>query len=356
MLCRRSAVLILSSLLVLGGGDALGQRRAPPWKGKGKGRDKHDRGDKGKRRKPPSADRGWKVRKPPRIKHFRPTMGPPGTVVTIRGKFFDENTRVRFNGRQLRVISFDFKHLQVRIPRRAASDSFVVSKAGFQDVVSDARFEVIRPPIIKRFRPPRGDPGISIRIRGRNFISTDTAVIGKLPLKITSCEPRRIVATLPPNAVSGRIGIVRNGKVIAWSGQPFIVSLPPPVVRSFSPQSGPPGTLVQIHGANFDARDVVQLAGKRLPIRRRGPQHDRGRRPRPPQRALCRPWRRRPAGGLARQLRRGATAADRRVFDVAGRLSVRVDDVEAVGDGDPGALPAFGLAHVPKVGRGERTT
>ena len=85
MLCRRSAVLILSSLLVLGGGDALGQRRAPPWKGKGrgKGRDKHDRGrggdhpDKGKRRKPPSADRGWKVRKPPRIKHFRPTMGPP---------------------------------------------------------------------------------------------------------------------------------------------------------------------------------------------------------------------------------------------------------------------------------------
>ncbi|MCK5799472.1 MAG: IPT/TIG domain-containing protein [Deltaproteobacteria bacterium] len=224
---------------------------------------------KKKRAAPKSADAKWKVRKPPKLTSFAPTQGLPKTSVTIMGKNFDSATKVRFNGKTLKVLAVTATTLKVRLPGDAVTDRFVLSKPGFPDHSADNAFNVVRRPKISGFTPPRGDIGVSVTIRGQHFLPTDKVLLAGKAMAVTRARATMITAKVPSDAHSGRLAIQRDKKVVATTKRSFQVALPPPVITSFKPTSGSPGTLLTVTGRNFDTRDSLFLAGKKLKIRSR---------------------------------------------------------------------------------------
>lgn len=226
-------------------------------------------GKKKKREAPKGADAKWQVRKAPKIKSFSPKQGKARTQVTITGEHFDTATKVRFNGKDLKVLKVTKTTLQVKLPRDAVTDRFVVSKPGFPDSSADDSFLVERAPKISSFTPQRGDPGVSVTIRGLHFLPKDEVLLGGVAMTITRTRTKMITAKVPAGARSGRLSIRRGKRVVATSKARFQVALPPPVISSFKPTSGSPGTLIMIEGKNFDSKDQVLLGGKKLKVRSR---------------------------------------------------------------------------------------
>jgi hypothetical protein len=213
------------------------------------------------------------VRKPVELGGFSPSEGAPGTEVTIRGVNFDDTVRVKFNGRGLRIASREPTELRVKIPRRGVTDHFVVSKAGFRDETTEKKFLVIRRPVLRGFAPRQGAAGTRVKIQGEHFLPDDKFLIGAVEVPVVKRRHDRVVIRIPESAAKGRFAVRRGGEIVARSRAPFDIVAPPPVVESFSPKRGVPGTMVRIEGHSFEPSDFVELGGRRLPIRGRGPRH-----------------------------------------------------------------------------------
>jgi hypothetical protein len=262
----RSFQLFVSSLVLCGllsapPAGAQHRHRAPPAKGKKKG---HRR---------PAPEPSMPVRKSPVVSSFVPQNGPPRSIVLIKGDNFDATTKVRFNGRWLKIVQRSKKTLEVRLHPRAVTDHFVIHKAGFPDLSTSKPFNVIRPPKIHNFKPRRGGPGTRIKIFGQHFLPDDVFVVGNVELQTRRIKPHRARVIIPAGAVSGKIGVKRSGRVIARSRGPFDVIGAPPIVTDFQPTQGPRGEVVKINGKNFEGTDWVELNRKRVPIRNRSHKH-----------------------------------------------------------------------------------
>ena len=257
----RYAVVIFTSLLFIAPAEAQ-RHKAPPAP---------DTPRKVRRRAPPSGPK-MPVRKAVEVSNFEPKTGSPHTVVTLFGAHFDETCRVRFNGRDLKIISRTNTQLKVRISRKAVTDHFVVIKPGFRDVTVASSFHVVRPPRINDFRPKRLHVGDQVTVYGAHFLPTDTFVIGPVVLPTVSFKPQRVLVTVAAGATPDRIGVRRGKHVIAFSRGRLDVMSPPPVVTGFTPPQGSRGTVVRIIGKNFEPTDRVEIGGRGLKIVKRG--HD----------------------------------------------------------------------------------
>lgn len=260
---RRTCIAILLSLAIAAPAAAQRPHRAPPAP------DRHKKKKK-KRRAPPKPEPDMPVRKAPAIGSFRPTSGAPGTIVTIEGEHFDETTKVRFNGRWLKIVGRSDSQMEVRIPRRAVTDRFVVTKAGFRDVSADDAFNVVRRPKIRGFAPRTGGYEERVTITGRHFLPDDEFVIGKRKMEVVSHKHNRVVVVIPKGAIADRFGVRRGGRIVARARRPFEVVGLAPVLSGFSPDKGGKGTVVRITGKNIEPTDWVELGGRRLPILARG--------------------------------------------------------------------------------------
>ena len=74
--------------------------------------------------------------------------------------------------------------------------------------------------------------------------------IENIPLAVVSATETQIIATLPPNAVTGRILVDVRGAGRAYSASPVTV-LAQPTITGFTPIGGVAGTQFSIQGTNF---------------------------------------------------------------------------------------------------------
>ncbi|MFQ3590740.1 MAG: IPT/TIG domain-containing protein, partial [Chloracidobacterium sp.] len=115
---------------------------------------------------------------------------------------------------------------------------------------------------ITGFTPTSGPVGTLVTITGTGFDHPITGGYGRskessglavffngVAATFTVVSDSQIDATVPPGATTGRITVERDGDV-ATSATDFVVILPP-VISSFTPPSGPVGTVVTIFGSNF---------------------------------------------------------------------------------------------------------
>src|SRR5262245_46877372 len=100
----RLKVLVIATTLMAYAAPAMAQ-----------GVEVHDHGGKGKRRAPIQSGQISEAK----VSGWSPSSGPVGTVVTITGSGFQQQTRVKVGGRPVRVDSFNATTLTFRIPERA---------------------------------------------------------------------------------------------------------------------------------------------------------------------------------------------------------------------------------------------
>lgn len=116
-------------------------------------------------------------------------------------------------------------------------------------------------PTITSFTPTSGPVGTTVTITGTNF--NDPAVnlveFNSHDASFTVVNDTTIRATVPNDATDGRIQ-VHNVDGTATSSMSFnVTQAPGPTITSFSPTSGPVGTVVTITGTHFNSPTVIEV-------------------------------------------------------------------------------------------------
>ena len=199
----------------------------------------------------------------PTITSFTPTSGPVGTVVTITGTNFTSGAVVKFNG--VAGTGFVFKSptkVKANVPAGATTGPISITTAG-GTATSSTPFTVPPPPppTITSFTPTSGAEGTVVTITGTNFTSGAVVTFNGLTAGgFQFMSATTVKASAPTGATTGPISITTAGGT-ATSSTPFTVTPPPPTITSFTPTSGPVGTVVTITGTNFTPGAIVKFNG-----------------------------------------------------------------------------------------------
>ena len=205
----------------------------------------------------------------PVITSFSPVSGSEGTVVTIKGVHFTNTTACRFNGT---ISSFTVQGdtiIIATVPTGATTGVITVTAAGLNGL-SSGSFQVLPTlPLITSFVPSSGPPGTTVTIKGTHFTNPTQVTFGGAASGFSVQGDSLIIATVPANASTGLINITAGGNVGSSPGS-FTVTPLVPIISSFSPVSGYPGTTVIIRGSNFTGLTSVKFNGATAAFTRTG--------------------------------------------------------------------------------------
>lgn len=210
----------------------------------------------------------------PVVQRIEPTSGPPGTAVTLVGRYFDDAQTVWLGDAQLEVTSRLPSRWTVRIPAGATSGAIEIRTP--RGNVSGPRFRVTEAapaPVISGVEPASGAPGSEVVIHGENFSPrlTENAVhLGSLPVVVRSATPTTLTVIVPNGAQTAPFRVSVTGAGEATSPQAFQIGTGT-TITGFEPTFGPPGTRVTIRGTGFSrraAQNRVYLGERPVRVRR----------------------------------------------------------------------------------------
>src|SRR5207249_804402 len=196
------------------------------------------------------------VARAPSISSLTPTSGLAGSSVQLSGSTFTGATAVTFNGTPA-TFTVDSATLIAAIVPLGASTGKVSVTTPTGTAFSSAPFTVESSalPAVSSFSPTRAWVGTAITVSGTNFTGTLSVAFNGAPGAFTVNSDTQITVVVPPAATSGPIAVT-NTLGTAASSASFVVK---PVVRSFSPTTGPMGTVVTINGTGFSGATRVSI-------------------------------------------------------------------------------------------------
>jgi hypothetical protein len=186
---------------------------------------------------------------PPTITAFDNT-GAVGARVAIAGTNFcavSGNDNVTFTGGVRATVDnvVNGMNLAVTVPAGAQSGPIRITTPGGTFLTSGS-FTVS--PKITGFTPVSGGRDASVTISGYNFGSSPAVAIGGASAPVVSASDNEVIATVPPDAITGTITVATSDGTAISAGS-FSVQ---PTVVGFTPTSGRVGDNVTITGYNFD--------------------------------------------------------------------------------------------------------
>jgi hypothetical protein len=215
----------------------------------------------------------------PLIERLEPSAGPPGTVLTIRGRRLQGQTRVAIGETPLSIQLSTPNLLTARVEPGTPSGVLRVQTAAGE--VQGPEFTVTREalaPIIERVQPLRGAPGSKVVIFGRHFslrLSQNVVQFGPAVAIITAASAEagapadsaatRLDVIVPESAGANALRVRVLGAGEARSAQPFEI-LPRLKVESVSPPRAAAGARIEVRGSGFDSSLRVYLGASRLRI------------------------------------------------------------------------------------------
>lgn len=191
----------------------------------------------------------------PYISSFSPNAGGQNTTVTLNGAHFSNVTNVSFNGitgRNLGVLADTM--LQVDTPTNVTTGPITAMAPAGSYTTSNYFYA---PPAITGFSPAAGRAGTNVIVTGKNLLGTSVLQIGSLGVPFVVNSNTQITVTLPVGALTGQILLVAPGGGAQTSSN-FVVQ---PLISSFVPNFGRPGTNVTVAGQNLFGATNVSFNG-----------------------------------------------------------------------------------------------
>ena len=114
-------------------------------------------------------------------------------------------------------------------------------------------------PVITSFAPAKGPVGTLVTLTGTDFTgATAVAFNGTAASSFTVVNATTITATVPGGATNGSISVTTPAGTAISTGKFYL----PPTLTSFSPVSGPQGTVVKLTGTNFTGATTIKFNGR----------------------------------------------------------------------------------------------
>ena len=204
----------------------------------------------------------------PVIEKLKPTSGPVGTNVKIKGSNFGTSPgSVTFNGTNAPVnpsSNWESEKIQARVPEGATTGPVVVvvTTAGGQSSNS-VTFTVTSAPTgpnISKLEPDSAPVGTEIKIKGSNFGTSGSVTFNGTAASTNGWNDKKIQAVVPSTATDGPVVVTVDGE--SSNGVTFDVTAGVPTISKLEPDSGPVLTQVKIKGSNFgDQEGTVTFNG-----------------------------------------------------------------------------------------------
>ena len=195
---------------------------------------------------------------PPTLTGFAPAFGAQGTNVTITGANLNEGLAfVRFNGVNATIVgSPAFNQVTVTVPPGAFTGPITLQTTN-GSVSSVTNFFL--PASITSFSPTNSPPGTTVTIQGQNLLGATAVLFNGLPANFVDPTTNTVIqATVPAGVTTGPISVVTPAGTAVNTNLVFYAL---PVITSFNPTHGFPGSSVSILGTNFYGVTAVQFNG-----------------------------------------------------------------------------------------------
>jgi Protein of unknown function (DUF4038)/Calx-beta domain/Putative collagen-binding domain of a collagenase/IPT/TIG domain len=193
----------------------------------------------------------------PIITGVSPARSPVGTTVTLSGANLGTVTAVDVNGLDVGAITvLSASSVGVVVPDGATTGRIHASnEAGTATSPTDF---VLMPRLLD-MTPGRALPGSTVTLTGRNLSGMITVRFGAVAATFIPVDDTQITTTVPATAATGKISVTTPAGA-ATSATDFVV-IRPPTITSFTPATGPEGTLVTLAGANLASVNQVTFNG-----------------------------------------------------------------------------------------------
>ncbi len=181
--------------------------------------------------------------------------GKVGNTVELLGQGFTGTTGVSFNGVPAGFKNVSDTYMTATLPPGALTGTVTVTT--FTNSMASSRTFLVLP-TIKSFSPGSGSVGSQVTMTGVSLTQTLRVTIGGRSAPFTVNSDTQVTATVPAGAITGqRITITTAGGAAASSGTFAVV----PLVKTFTPTSGPVGTSVTVKGYSFTNATAVTFGG-----------------------------------------------------------------------------------------------
>ena len=179
----------------------------------------------------------------PTLTSFSPAAATAGTTVIINGTNLTGATSVTFGGVSSTFLVLSPTQIQAIAPSGPSGSITVITPGGTASLTGYSSL-----PAISSFTPIKGTHGTIITITGTNLTGTTSVTIGGVPaVSFTVNSSTSITAEVGAGA-TGNVSVSRPEGTASLGTFTWI---PPPVITTFSPASGPVGTTVTITGTGF---------------------------------------------------------------------------------------------------------
>lgn len=192
---------------------------------------------------------GFTYNGPPVITSFNPTSSGSGATITITGTNFTGATAVSFGG--VAAASFTVVNsttITAVVGTGATGSVSVTTPFGTGSLAGYTYLA----PTLTSFNPTSGSTGTTITLTGTNFTGATAVSFGGTPASSFTVVNSTTITAVVAGGSTGSVSVTTSFGSASLNGFTYI-SLPPPVVTSFSPLSGFTGSSVQINGTNFNA-------------------------------------------------------------------------------------------------------
>jgi hypothetical protein len=149
--------------------------------------------------------------------------------------------------------------LKATVPAGATTGQIsVTNTTGATGTVKSVSYYAVAAPTATSFTPTSGNTGSTVTINGTNFVPGATVKFGTLASpSVTFVSTTQLKAVVPNSAVAAKIAVTTP----AGTGTSATNFTPTLSITSFSPTTGPVGTVVTINGVGFNGTSSVKFHG-----------------------------------------------------------------------------------------------
>ncbi len=184
------------------------------------------------------------------------TSGRVGSTVELLGQGFTGATKVTFGGIAATTIAVTSDtYMTAVVPTGAKTGTITVTRTS-GPLTTLVSFKIL--PTISSITPTSGPVGTLVTVNGTGLTQTTKVTIGTITAtSFTVVSDSKVTVTVPTGAKTGKVGITTTGGTVN-SATSFSVT---PTLTSFSPASGPVGTVVTLTGTGLTQTTKVTFGG-----------------------------------------------------------------------------------------------
>ena len=209
----------------------------------------------------------------PVITSIDPAQGGPGSVIYLRGSYFNPGLEVFIGLTKVTEVEYVSEgEIKIVIPE-FASTGFITLQQVFNGEVlkeeSNMQLMITGTPFVSGISPESVVAGALVTVYGANLKNMEEALVGSSPARIVGLYEDSLKLQTLSSTQSGRVEL-KDAEGEAYLSTGVLLINHAPEIQGFFPEAGSPGTRVTVKGNYFEGQLKVWYGSVEVPFEAMG--------------------------------------------------------------------------------------